>query len=376
MTIYFTGSTFNQVIHDTIESMDEMIVDPHVEDHQDFYKYIKQNIASLQGMDQLVIDCTAVLNTDEELLAAFEMIRTMYDGIRIIIFAPDYKPGSPFLKKCFEMGILNIITTGDYKILQDELVYCIKKGMSYRDAAKYKDSVPEKISVKHTRKTVMKRMIGIAGTCENIGVTHNAIVLANFFRQKGYMVALVEKNNSGAFETICSAFDEKTYEDGYYTLNGIDYYTDANDEKIQMVQEHPYNVILMDFGCLTEENKDAFERCEDRLLIAGARPWEMEDTNRIFPLASRDVLAKYVFCFNFVPTSEQEAIRDGMGTLDNVHFLTYTERPFEQADFSDAAHIFAEILPEEVDVKEKTGILKKLLHKKQEGEGNRVPFKM
>ena len=36
MTIYFTGSTFNQVIHDTIESMDEMIVDPHVEDHQDF----------------------------------------------------------------------------------------------------------------------------------------------------------------------------------------------------------------------------------------------------------------------------------------------------------------------------------------------------
>lgn len=78
-------------------------------------------------MDQLVIDCTAVLNTDEELLAAFEMIRTMYDGIRIIIFAPDYKPGSPFLKKCFEMGILNIITTDDYKILQDELVYCIKK---------------------------------------------------------------------------------------------------------------------------------------------------------------------------------------------------------------------------------------------------------
>ena len=106
------------------------------------------------------------------------------------------------LKKCFEMGILKIITTDDYKILQDELVYCIKKGMSYRDAAKYKDSVPEKISVKHTRKTVMKRMIGIAGTCENIGVTHNAIVLANFFRQKGYMVALVEKNNSGAFETL------------------------------------------------------------------------------------------------------------------------------------------------------------------------------
>ena len=97
------------------------------------------------------------------------------------------------------------------------------------------------------------------------------------------MVALVEKNNSGAFETICSAFDEKTYEDGYYTLNGIDYYTDANDEKIQMVQEHPYNVILMDFGCLTEENKDAFERCEDRLLIAGERPWKWRIQTEYFP---------------------------------------------------------------------------------------------
>lgn len=82
------------------------------------------------------------------------------------------------------------------------------------------------------------------------------------------------------------------------------------------------------------------------------------------------------FAFNFVPTSEQEAIRDGMGTLDNVHFLTYTERPFEQAVFADAEHIFAEILPEEAEVNEKTGILKKLLHKRQEDEGNRVPLKM
>ena len=57
-------------------------------------------------------------------------------------------------------------------------------------------------------------------------------------------------------------------------------------------------------------------------------------------------------------------------------YTSYTERPFEQADFSDAAHIFAEILPEEAEVNEKAGILKKLLHKKQEGEGNRVPFKM
>ena len=100
-----------------------MIVDPHVEDHQDFYKYIKQNIASLQGMDQLVIDCTAVLNTDEELLAAFEMIRTMYDGIRIIIFAPDYKPGSPFLKKC--------------------LLFCLQVCISYRVRA----DIPKKCHI-------------------------------------------------------------------------------------------------------------------------------------------------------------------------------------------------------------------------------------
>ena len=51
-----------------------------------------------------------------------------------------------------------------------------------------------------------------------------------------------------------------------------------------MVQEHPYNVILMDFGCLTEENKDAFERCEDQLLIAGdTSVGKWRDTNRIFP---------------------------------------------------------------------------------------------
>ena len=91
------------------------------------------------------------LNTDEELLAALEMVRTMYDDIRLIVFAPYRQTGDLFLTNCLAMGITNIINTDDFCAIQDELKYCIQTGKTYRDAVKYKESRPEKITVRHKR---------------------------------------------------------------------------------------------------------------------------------------------------------------------------------------------------------------------------------
>lgn len=359
MITYFTGTTFNEAIGEVIRATEELTGDVCIADNQDFYKYIKQNIAILEGLDCIILDVSVCTNTDDEILLALEMIRTMYNDIKIIVFAPYRAVGDLFLKKCFEMGIANIINTDDFRKLQEELLYCIKKGMTYRDAVKFKESIPEKVVVKHVKRAINKRMIGVAGVESNIGATHNAVILANYFRSRGYMVAIAEVNNSRAFEAIGEDFDEKIFDEGYFTLNGIDFYPDVDEEKIQQIQAHSYNVIILDFGCYEERNKDAFERCEDRIIITGAKPWEMGGVNRVFALASKDVLAKYTFCFNFTAKKDYEAIREGMGEL-NSYFLKYTENPFEETDFADADDIFAEILPEK-PMEEKKGFVKWLL---------------
>lgn len=375
MITYFTGSTYNQVIQSSIGETEELVYEPQIEEDQDFNKYVKQNLMNLTGIDCLILDTSVCLNTDEELLSALEMIRTMYDAIRLIIFAPYKVTGDKFLTSCLAMGITNIINTDDFNEIRDQLKYCIQKGMTYRDAVKYKESHPDKVIVKHIRRTVNKRMIGVAGAESNIGVTHSAIVLANYFRKKGFMVALAEVNDSGAFKEICEDFEESMFDDGYYTMNGVDFYPDMihqdtetkmDEEKMQVLQTRSYNVIILDFGVYSGQNREAFERCEDKIIIAGSKSWELEAVNRIFANASKDVLLKYVFCFNFTVRREYEAIRKGMGELQSVHFLKYSEDPFMESDFPDGDEIFADILPEEPEEEEKKGIVNKIFRRKVE----------
>lgn len=366
MVTYFTGKTFNQIVKESVKECSAIEYEPVVDDNQDFYKYIKKNIVGLSGIDQLIIDTSASLNTDEEILDSLEMIRTMYDHVRLIVFAPYRNTGEKFLADCLNMGITNIVNTNDFNDVKKELIYCMKEGMSYRDAVKYKELQTDKIVVKHAvKRAVHKRMIGIAGAEGNIGITHNAIVLANFFRKKGFMVALAEWNISGAYQTICESFEESLFKEGYFTINGIDFYPGVDEERMQLVLEHSYNVIIIDFGCFSEENKGAFERCEDRLIITGSKPWEMDALNKIFSAASKDTLNKYHFCFNFTQKNDYDAIREGMGELDNVYFLKYLEDPFTESDFADGETIFADILPEEEKAEEKKGVFSRLFRKKE-----------
>lgn len=380
MITYFTGTTFNQVIQSSINEIDELVYEPKIEEDQDFNKFVKQNLTGMSGIDCLILDVSVCINTDEELLNALEMIRTMYDAIRIIIFAPYRVTGDKFLTSCLNMGITNIINTDDFNEIRDELKHCIQTGKTYREAVKYKEGHPEKVIVKHARRAVNKRMIGIAGTESNIGVTHHAIILANYFRKKGFMVALAEMNESNAFDMICQDFEETKFEEDYFTMSGVDYYPDmvrteadaenvqtipvTDEEKMQFMQSRPYNVILLDFGTYSEKNRDAFERCEDKIVIAGSKSWELEAVNRVFANASKDVLMKYIFCFNFTQEKEHEAIRKGMGELQSVHFLKYTEDPFSESAFPDGDEIFEDILPEEPEETVKGGVFAKFLHPK------------
>lgn len=365
MILYFTGTTFHHVIAEVIEKNEEIAFPPDVSNEIDFLKMMRQNLSKYDGVDTLILDVSVCQNTDEEILMALEMVRTMYDEMRIVVFAPYREAGDDLLTKCFNMGITNIITTDDFLKIKQELNHCITKGMTFREAVKYKETKSEKIIVKHeVKRTVNKRMIGLTGVESNIGVTHNAIVLANFFRKQGFMVAIVEMNKSNAFDTIGEAYREKKFQEGYFTLNGIDFYPNYNSDKLPSVLEHSYNVILLDMGVYESCDRMLFERCEDRIVVVSAKPWEMEATNSVFDLASKDVLGKYVFCFNFTPKTDFEAICDGMKDVStNVHFLKYTENPFEEYDFADAEEIFAECLPEKIQ-EEKKGFMARFKKKK------------
>lgn len=371
MILYFSGPTFQHVILEVIEKTNQMAFPTETSNEIDLLKTVRQNITKYDGIDILIVDdSVCVQNTEEELLAALEMLRSMYDRMRIIILAPYRQEGDDFLTKCLQMGIVNIINTDDFLEIRQQLEHCMVEGMTYREAVRFKESKRDKVIVRHEiKRTVNKRMIGIAGSERHIGVTHHAVVLASFFRKQGFMVAMAEMNPSGAFDRICDDYEEKKFRDGYFTLNGIDFYANFDADMLPGILEHSYNIVILDMGVYERCDRTLFERCEDRIVIAGAKPWELPAMDKVFGMASRDALMKYIFCFNFVQPSDFQSIREGMGEIENVHFLDYTADPFSASAFADAEDIFADCLPEKEE-KVKRGLLVQLKARKRKGAKN------
>lgn len=360
MTVYITGSTYFQIIKNTAESAGELAMQAEISEEIDFYKYIKGNIAKLDGAEKLIIDLSVCQNTDEEIVKALEMLRSLYDSLRIIVFAPYLETGSELLMQCFSMGILNIINTDDFNEIRKELEECLTAGKKFKDSVKYKELKAEKLDIKHeVKKTVNNHLVGIAGSEHRIGVTHTAFLLANFLRKKGFMVALLEMNRSGAFQSIQEGFEEKEHEDGHFTLNGIDIYKQADARKLGTVMEKAYNFILLDFGEYADSDLVTLHKCSEKIIVSGSKPWEIESVNRIFEMEEQEVLKEYIFYFNFSPEREQEDIRKGMSVIKNVHFLDIDNDLFSpESLLPDAEEVFQKYLPERIEEDRKTSFFK------------------
>lgn len=355
MIVYITGSTYRQVIKNTIEDAGELIMQEEIEEEIDFLKYTKNHIAKLDGIDKLIVDLSVCKNTNDEIIMALEMLRSLYDELRIIILAPYLETGNELLMRCFTIGILNIVNTNDFNEIRKELQECIEKGKKFKDSVKYKDVKTEKLEIKHEiKKTVNNHLIGISGSEHRIGITHTAILLANFFRQKGFMVALLELNDSRAFSSIQEGFEEKEYEDGYFTLNGIDFYKEADLRKIGEVMEKSYNFILIDFGEYEKCDILTFHKCSEKIIVCGSKPWEIENVNKIFEAEDQEIIKNYIFYFNFSLEREREDIKKGMSVLKNVYFLEINNDLFSlESTLPDAERVFEEYLPEKIEEEKK-----------------------
>lgn len=365
MIVYITGSTYGQVIKNTVEATEELVVQTEIAEEVDILTYVRNNLVNFESIEKIIIDISVCKNSHEEILKALEMIRTLYDELRIIVFAPYMETGTEFLANCFHIGIMNIINTNDFKIIKEELLECIKNGKKYKDASVYKNIKPDRLTIKHEiKKMVNNHLIGVAGTQNRIGTTHFSIMLANFFRKKGFMVALLEMNASEDFESILEEFGEREFEEGYFTLNGVNFYKNVVLDKLHQIEAGAYNFIIIDFG--TYENCDlvTFHRCHEKMIIGGSKPWELKNVNNIFNMAGMEVLKEYIFYFNFSLPKDQADIRTAMLEFQKVHFLNIDNDPFYAYQIPDAEKVFKEYLPDKVQ-EEKKGFFRKKGIKKQ-----------
>lgn len=361
MIYYITSPTYKEVISSVINENELLLSGCDEGEDILLCSFVKQNCSTkLSAIDTFVIDLSACCDVDERIIEALEILRMTNDNIKIVVLAALRHPGDALLTQCFQMAIYDIICTDDFLEIRNELNYCLQHGKQYKDALEFKVANKDQYVVKtEVKKTVNKVMIGMAGTQIRVGVTHNAIVLANYLRKRGYMVAIAEYNTHDSLGKIAENSDNITVkEDGSFTLNGVDYYPCVDESKLASILGKSYNFVISDFGSYKNCNQMAFNMSAVRIIVAGAKAWELDYLNDVFSivgLSQEETLKGYHYCFNLCPDNMKKNIVSAMASLQNVHFLNLTMDPIMANEFADAEEILKEYLPDKVEEPTKKG---------------------
>ena len=187
--IIYIGNEINDVLENIINETNDLRITARYINEYNLNSIITDQIHSFNGINILIIDNKSVAKStsESEIIKALTKIRDLYD-LRIIYIAEGYKRGSQLLSNIFDLGIYNIITAENSKILEEELRKALsEEGMTFRNSKKFKlENVL--LNINSTNKVVEKKFIkakqyvsvGVAGTQTHIGTTTQAIMMTKF----------------------------------------------------------------------------------------------------------------------------------------------------------------------------------------------------
>lgn len=365
MIISLISHSNNQTVSEVIEECNEVILNSFVEIKMSFAGFLKKQLDHLQNAKIILIDLSIMTDEDEILLESLNNLRMLYEDIQIIIIATQRVKGEELLSEIFSLGIYNIITSDN--ALKKELTYCIKTGMSYKDAVIYKtdgiqpkknevEKIKERIIIKNKIvQTVNKAMIGFLGTQDRIGTTHTAIVSATYLKEQGYQVAILENkaNKNPVFEQI-REFHEVTNREDYFEIRGIDYYPLFDLQDISKVFIKNYNFILIDFGTYQRKKIIELSRCVMQVLVSGSKPWEIPSLNHVLlDGITEEMLKEYFYLFNFTSKENSTNLEEEMGGFSKLFFAEYVPDPFRYntKEVKEIGKMFADYITEKEDNK-------------------------
>lgn len=191
--------------------------------------------------------------------------------------------------------------------------------------------------------------IGIAGTEHRVGCTHTAILLANYLRNQGYSVAVLEYagNEAAILEKIGHSLSVSMGA-GMFSYQGVDYYPNFLLNRLPEINTRNYHFMIVDFGVYSPEIREEFGRCIQQIIVSGSRKWERCKIRNVFDalaevckqnnVAGEDDVVNYeemdrqLSCYHYLfspaTDSERKNVIADMEPFKNVYFSEYVTDPF------------------------------------------------
>jgi serine/threonine-protein kinase len=175
--------------------------------------------------------------------------------------------------------------------------------------------------------------------------------MSNYFIHQKMKCLYQEKNSSGCVWALKNCFEKVKSTEGIYEMEGIPMLPNNHKEEVNTSK---YQIIIQDYGCLTKDNLEEFFSAGIKLLILGAKDWELE-----FAEQALDMVAEYkdiIYLFNFMNARQFQQVMKSMNRK-NSYRVPYEPDPFARITDKNGLELFHELIRFS---RKKTGVFTKL----------------
>lgn len=267
-------------------------------------QFVIYDMRNFSHCTELVLDRIAFGDEDRDFAQAIEEFLTMYNA-RITVICEGLKESDQLCRDLLDVGVGNIVTGTDIKVMQEE----IRQSLSSHGMTRYAPKEREKTKVQGEQYHFMADGIRIAmiSSQSRIGTTTMALGFAAWLGSIGASVAYVEKNASGIIPYLSDAY-EMDEEAGGYRLEKMWYGT--------QIPYAGFHFLLEDYGT------DRPEADEDiLLLVCGTKPYEIVHTMKLLELY--ETKAAFVLCPFVEPALQDTYVKAFQTDYHKVFFLEY-----------------------------------------------------
>ena len=134
---YIANINTAQIIQTICKSKNILILNSQ-EGETDINQYIKETKVNFNLIKYLVIDISALVNSDTEIIESIYNFSKLYTRARIIIIAAGYDCQSAVLTNLYDLGFYNIINDLEFA---EKLNIAIDTGLQKKDAKKFEKKV-------------------------------------------------------------------------------------------------------------------------------------------------------------------------------------------------------------------------------------------
>lgn len=176
--------------------------------------------------------------------------------------------------------------------------------------------------------------IAVAGSQSRIGVTHLAFRISKYLLGQRMKCLYQEENSSQCVWSIKDRYEEVSIMEGVQIIEGIPMIARERNDKPKL---EDYQFVIEDYGCLTEENLPQFLNSEVKLLILGAKDWELKFAEQVIHMTEeyKDI----IYLFNYMDGRQFQQIVNSMEGA-YCYRIPYEPDPFAKISVKNGMEFF------------------------------------